>query len=162
MAKTSEPKPVSSERERAGPGKGDDRPVAKGEDLTVLNVTRQYWQEARRARWTRTLKNRTNLRMFIGEQDYSYKARGQSKEFIPKLPMAVEQFSGAVKRALTDYGDWFRSEVDNAPLTGEQVRSIIQSYFARLTDGYIHTSFPVVGSRNSLPVAASANNFPPS
>lgn len=140
-------------------GPGDDRPVAQGSDLTVLNVIRQSKTEARQARWSRILKNRANLRMFLGEQDYSYKARGQSKEFLPKLPMAVEQFAAAIKRSLTDYGDWFRTEVPKvAPLTGENVRSMLTAYLDKLTsaDG-VPVPFSVVisdamklGALNSL------------
>jgi len=139
---------------------GDDRPVASGIDLTVLNVIRQYKTEATRARFSRIIRNRANLRMFIGEQDYSYKARGQSKEFLPKLPMAVEQFASAIKRALTEFGDWFRTEVPrDSALTGDEVRNLVNVYLDRLGDGYVNTPFPVVvsdamkiGALNSLVV----------
>lgn len=126
---------------------GDDRPVAKGSDLTVLTAIRQYKTEAKRAKWSRTLKNRANQRAAILEFDTSYKLRGQSKESLPKLSMAIEQFSAAIKRALTDFGDWFRCEVSpESPLTGEKIRALMMVYLGKLSDGYVTMPFAVLMS----------------
>ena len=44
----------------------------------------------------------------MGLQDWSGKVKGQSREFIPKTPIAVDQLCFFVKKALTGFGDWFQ------------------------------------------------------
>ena len=86
---------------------GDDRPVAQGADLTVLTAIRECKREAEAASRRRRDKNRLNLQAFLGEQDWTHKQKGQSKEFLPKSAMVVEQLAAFVKRALVDFGEWF-------------------------------------------------------
>lgn len=105
---------------------GDDENLK--DELTVLQAIREFKREATQARRPRILRNRMNNLAYLGLQDWSHKQKGQSKEFIPKVPMAVEQFVGFIKRALIAYGDWFSVEVgtgDDSPLTPEELRRLM-------------------------------------
>lgn len=104
---------------------GEDRPVAANDDLTILQALRAYKDESDRAKRTRMWKNKANNRAYMGEQDFSHKQKGQSREFLPKVPMAVEQFSGFIKKATTGYGDWFDVEVPPGPLSNAEARRLL-------------------------------------
>ena len=97
---------------------GEDRPVAQGADLTVLTAIRAYKHEAEMAKRDRTALNRFNTNTYLGRQDWSHKQKGQSKEFLPKVPVAVEQFSAFVKRALVQFGEWFTVEEAEDQISG--------------------------------------------
>jgi hypothetical protein len=118
---------------------GDDVSVNPRDagDLTVLNAVRGYMKESEDARRYRIQLNKENRRAFLGQQDWSHKVEGQSKEFLPKTPVAVEQFSAFVKRALTQFGNWFEVELgrnSQSPLTSGQIRDLIMSF---LRDVYV-------------------------
>jgi len=115
---------------------GEDRPVAKGADLTALTAIRGYKHEAEMAKRDRTALNRFNNNTYLGRQDWSHKQKGQSKEFLPKVPVAVEQFSAFVKRALVQFGDWFT--VDMPPgsvLQAHEARDLLMAFLKRMPDG---------------------------
>ena len=83
MADTTVATPVSN---RAG----DDKVIGTlgdGADLTVITATKGYKREAMDARRTRMKQNLENRRAFLGLQDWSHKQRGQSREFLPKVPV---------------------------------------------------------------------------
>lgn len=111
--------------------KGEDQPVARGVDLTVIKTLRAYKKEAHQARITRLAKNRLNRQVFMGEQDYSEKRPGQSTEFIPKLGIAAEQLTNFVKKALTNFGNYFDVEMngERMPILEEEFRKLIMFYF---------------------------------
>lgn len=69
-----------------------------------------YKEEAEYARRNRYIQNRQNFEAFHLRQDYSHKKRGQSKEFLPKQPMAVEQLASFLQQGLMDFGEWFSIE----------------------------------------------------
>ena len=100
------------------------------------------------AKKTRTSKNRENQQMFLGQQDYSHKTAGQSAEFLPKVPMAVEQISGMIKKALVNYGNWFSVDtqgVQGLPITDEQIREIIMTQLMSMNEvDQNHIDFPVL------------------
>src|SRR5690242_20716148 len=75
--------------------------------LTVLKAIREAKREAETAKKRRMSINRTNWQTYMGQQDFSHKQTGQSREFLPKVPVAVEQFSAFIKKALVSYGNWF-------------------------------------------------------
>jgi hypothetical protein len=105
-----------------------DITVSKDSSLTILTATREYMRQAKDAKATRQKKNDQNTDLYLGNQDFSHKTAGQSAEFLPLLPIAVERISAFVKRALVDFGDWFSVDVaDNQVLTDNQVREIILS-----------------------------------
>lgn len=95
-------------------------------------------REAFEARKTRMKRNSINRDAFMGIQDWSGKSSGQSQEFLPKTASAVEQFAAYVKRAMTQFGDWFSVELqDNVPpfLTDAQIRNLLSVYLKRIPDG---------------------------
>ena len=102
--------------------------------LTLINAVMEFKKEAEDARRTRLVKNRYNLDAYLGRQDYSEKIAGQSTEFLPKTPMAVEQLSAFVKKSLVQFGDWFKPDLGGAPeiLTPEQIRKLVQRYLDNL------------------------------
>ncbi len=137
---------MAAPRRRAG----DDRPVAQGVDLTVIDAINQYRHEADQARKERVRLNKVNRDAYLGIQDWSKKTKGQSKEFLPKTPVAVEQFSAFIKRALIQFGDWFSVEIVEGVeqlITPEQIRKLILCYLNNLPVGpQDSTSFPLVVS----------------
>lgn len=72
-----------------------------------------YKEEADYARRNRYMLNRQNFECFHLRQDYSHKMRGQSKEFLPKQSMAVEQLAAFLQQGLMDFGDWFRIQPED-------------------------------------------------
>lgn len=96
-------------------------------EARVLHTIRSAKTEARKARDTRMQRNRRNLDAYFGRQDWSHKQQGQSQEFLPKVPMAVEQFKAFVKRALVDFGDWFSVDMpDVAGIEAQDIRRFLR------------------------------------
>lgn len=119
---------------------GEDKPVKRGDDLTVIRVVRECKHEAERARQSRLRKNKLNMDSYMGFQDFSYKIEGQSQEFLPKVAMAAEQMSAFVKRALTQFGKWFEFKFSDrvknkVPIREIHVEEIIEHFLAKLPDG---------------------------
>lgn len=79
-------------------------------DSDIISCLASYRQEASTARFDRIQQNKQNYDSYHLRQDYSYKQEGQSREFLPKVAMAVEQSSTYLKQGLTDVGEWFRVE----------------------------------------------------
>jgi len=71
-----------------------------------------YKDEAETARRNRYLQNRQNYEVYHLRQDFSHKKRGQSKEFLAKQAIAVEQLCSFLQQGLMDIGDWFRVELE--------------------------------------------------
>lgn len=67
-------------------------------------------EEAKQARSKRMEKNKDNFDCFHSRQDFSYKRKGQSKEFLDKQSTAVEQLTAFIKQGLLDEDDWFSIE----------------------------------------------------
>jgi hypothetical protein len=108
---------------------GDDEAVSPDADLTILEASRAYKHEAEQARRTRLIKNRRNRDAYMAEADYSHKTKGQSREFLPKTPMAIESFSAFFKKALVGFGDWFAAEgPPGDPIAPHLIRKILLCY----------------------------------
>lgn len=123
---------------------GEDRPVSESTDLTVLNAIRAYKKEAEDAKKVRMERNRMNNRAFLGEHDWSHKQAGQSKEFLPKVPMALEQLSQFFKRALIQFGAWFSADVPSRyPISAQQVYDLLRCFLDHMPDGNKTRSFAV-------------------
>lgn len=114
--------------------------VLPSPDDEIIRITNSYWQEARDARIDRIRRSKENVDAYHNKQDFSHKIDGQSKEFIPKVSVTVEQFAAFIKRALTMFGDWFSVELpDNYPISDEAVRKIIKCYTNNLPDSVSST-----------------------
>jgi hypothetical protein len=129
---------------------GEDQPVSDTDSLTVLTAVDAYKREAEEARRIRLRTNRRNLDAFMGIQDFSGKARGQSKQFLPQTATAVEQFAAFAKRALVQFGDWFEVNLgrsSQSPLNQYQIRELMKCFLDRVIveDGK-ETSFPLIVS----------------
>lgn len=72
-----------------------------------------YKDEAETARRNRYLQNRENYEVYHLRQDFSHKKRGQSKEFLAKQAVAVEQLCSSLQQGLMDIGDWFRVDLED-------------------------------------------------
>lgn len=143
MAEQTPPTPISNKP-------GDDQPVGPDENgtVTVLKAIREYKKEAEDARRTRLKKNADNRRAYLGIQDWSHKNKGQSKEFLPKTPVAVEQFVGFAKRALTQFGAYFEVELgkdSRSPLSAEAIRKLMTGILDDvLVEDNKKSNFPVL------------------
>lgn len=123
-----------------------DAPAANtlDDDQKVVKMVAEYYKEAEAARRDRIAQNKRNWNAYFGNQDFSYKQAGQSKETIPKVAEAVEQFSAFVKRALTAFGDWFSVDVPkNSPISDVQARKLMRCALDKMDVGHGHTiQFP--------------------
>ena len=79
------------------------------DEAELLSIYQTYKQEAEQARFSRMQQNKINFDMYNLRQDYSAKQKGQSKEFLPKQAMAVEQTANFMQQGLVDMGDWFKA-----------------------------------------------------
>lgn len=106
-------------------------------------------RESHDAMKDRLAQNRRNRDANLGRQDFSHKVKGQSREFLPKVHMAAEQFSAFIKRALTQFGRWYqvdtRSDIPNPPLREEQLGAMLDHFLKNIYAGNGHfTSLPTI------------------
>lgn len=81
-------------------------------ESTIINCLEAYRKESEQAKKSRMDQNKINFDCYHLQQDFSYKQEGQSREFLPKMSMAVEQAANFIQQGLTDIGDWFRVETE--------------------------------------------------
>lgn len=94
---------------------GEDIPVAPYDGLSVVSAIKQCFDESEEARRTRDQLNKVNYDASHCRQDLSAKVRGQSAEFLPMVPMALEQLAAFIKRGLVAFGNWFQVELSPDP-----------------------------------------------
>jgi len=82
------------------------------EDEQIIRATYCYREEAYIAKRERMIQNRTNFDTYNQKGDFSHKKRGQSREFLPKQALAVEQISSFFHQALLDIGEWFSVDAE--------------------------------------------------
>jgi hypothetical protein len=101
----------------------------------LVTITASYKEEAKNAKANRMRLNRTNYDCYHLRQDWSHKRKGQSREFLAKQPMAVEQISTFIQQGLVDSGDWFGVQkapgVTDAVLTESEVAAIMKWAFEK-------------------------------
>lgn len=116
-------------------------------DEEVLACYREYLAEAEQAKRPRMKRNEYNRDVYLGLYRNPRKRKGQSDEILPKLALAVEQFVAFVKRAMTDYGDFFQLElgVNDLELPVEGLQRWLRSKLETLSYAYPSaTNFPTV------------------
>jgi len=104
-------------------------------DISVIQAVQEFRRVAEEAKRDRMWKNRENRDAFLGRQDFNYKQAGQSSEFLPKVPVSVEQMSAFIKRSLVQFGQWFSVDLDRSlynVVTAQQVEAILSSFLANL------------------------------
>jgi len=82
----------------------------KFDESDIINCLTNYRLEAKQAKRERMDKNKINFDAYHHRQDFGYKLEGQSKEFLPKMALAVEQNANMIQQGLMDIGDWFSVE----------------------------------------------------
>jgi len=82
--------------------------VADADEATLISIYTAYKQQAETARLSRIQQNKVNYDAYHMRQDFSYKQKGQSQEFLPKLSLAVESGANFMQQGLVDMGEWFR------------------------------------------------------
>lgn len=109
--------------------------TAPADEQVIINSIRDARREADDGKRKRKGLNRMNWAAYFGQQDFSYKQPGQSKEFLPKVPVAAEQFAAFVQRGLVQFGDWFSVDVPpDAPLKDYEVRELMKCFLDYLVD----------------------------
>src|ERR1035437_8225082 len=115
------------------------------EDADMNNIVRisySYAMDSKEANFERWNMNRQNYDTFHLKQDYSHKREGQSREFLGKQRMAVEQITQFFQQALVDMEDWLKVDyslgVDPAQvkITKEEIRRLIDRQLKK-TDYFI-------------------------
>lgn len=84
--------------------------TSEATESTIITCMTNYRQESSQARLDRMDQNKINFDSYHLRQDWTYKQKGQSREFLPKQSMAVEQASTFIQQGLTDIGEWFKVE----------------------------------------------------
>lgn len=102
----------------------------KADDSELIKIYKTYKHEAMQARHDRIQQNRMNWDCYHMRQDFSYKQKGQSQEFLPKMAIATEQLSNSMQQGLVDMGEWFR--VDNQPGINQDLMKVKPSEIERL------------------------------
>jgi hypothetical protein len=74
----------------------------------LMSIYQAYKTQAETARLSRIQQNKVNFDAYHMRQDFSYKQKGQSQEFLPKLSLAVETAANYMQQGLIDMGEWFR------------------------------------------------------
>lgn len=98
-------------------------------DKQVVQWVDECYQESRKSKRWRLDKNRANREAFLGQQDWSSKIPGQSKEFLPKTGVAATQFSAFLKRGLVQMGDWYELVMSaGAPLDSRQAKELLNAF----------------------------------
>src|SRR4030095_2809115 len=110
-----------------GPPASDVGLTPQLDEEAALEICQRVGEARRQAedvRKGRISQNKVNQAAFMAKQDWSYKQPGQSREFLPRTPLATEQISNYVKRSLTDFGDWFQVELPGeAALSSDDARA---------------------------------------
>lgn len=85
----------------------------------VAQTILEYVKESQDAKRKRMVKNQKNFECYNLEADWSHKNKGQSREFLGKQQMAVEQITSFLQQGIIDLQDWFDTEA--APFANNRV-----------------------------------------
>jgi hypothetical protein len=95
-------------------------------------------KEAEQAKLSRMEHNKQNFTMYNMMDDMTHKKKGQSKEFLPKVTMAVDQGANLIQQGLVDLGDWFRVEAkgglreDEMQIKPKHIKSLLKDYLEKI------------------------------
>lgn len=79
-------------------------------ETAIRDTILAYRKESEDASRDRARLVRDNWDAIHGRHDFSHKQKHQSKEWLPESSMALEQIGAFMKRALVDFGRWFKAE----------------------------------------------------
>lgn len=99
-------------------------------DAETVTAIVNYRNESEVAQRDRQLKNRENFDTYHLKGDFTHKKKGQSKEFLPKVAIAVEQTTSFIMQGLADLGEeWFTLDlaegVRNPKISEEVIRKLL-------------------------------------
>jgi hypothetical protein len=109
-------------------------------DSTILQTSLEYARESEKARQKRLAQNAQNWDIYHLNQDFSHKREGQSKEFLAKQAMAVEQITEFFQQGMVDVGDWWRCDYNPGiqpemmPITRDEIKKLVSWQFDKLDD----------------------------
>lgn len=112
-----------------------DLTIAKKVDEDTYVATLREWREyANRARYLAWNRWNESWRLYNHQYDWSGKAPWQSKNYLNKLPLAVEMGAALVRRAMIDAVEWFRLEGTTATMKkyAPFYEKILYYYFEQL------------------------------
>lgn len=116
-----------------GPAPEFDAEVPNGGSvITAINRMRIESEDARRDRIT---QGDRNWDLYLGRQDFSYKQEGQSQEFVPKVPVAVEQMASLIKRGMVAFGAYYDMQLSpelSTIISPETLRNIFDGFLGDL------------------------------
>lgn len=118
----------------------NEGPSPNSEESLIIQTSERYTQENQEARRLRLEQNRINWDVYHCNQDFAHKRQGQSREFIPKQAMAVEQITEFFQQGLMDIDDWWRCDYARGinpasmPLTNFEIKAITDRYLDDLND----------------------------
>jgi len=84
--------------------------IVPEESGRIVSITDMHRERSRRVRWPRLQTNRRNWNAFHMIQDWSSKIDGQSRIFLPDLPMAIHQAAAVIENQLVNFQNWFAIE----------------------------------------------------
>jgi hypothetical protein len=107
----------------------------------IIQITANYRSEAKEARKDRLDLNKRNWDVYHLRGDFSHKQEGQSREFLAKQSMAVEQIVTFFQQALIDTSGWFTVESApgvEAPMFSDKEAELILARHLIKTDAINH------------------------
>lgn len=110
----------------------------------VISAIQRMRQESEDARRSRVVRNDKNWDTYLGRQDWSHKQDGQSSEFLPMVPVSVEQLAALVKRGMVQFGDYYSIQIDPSleeVVSGQQIVSLLNPF---LDDLWAHAGAPAL------------------
>ena len=121
----------------------------------LVQLSNNYYQESDQARKDRIDLNRQNWDAYHLRQDFSDKRPGQSREFLSKQPMAVEQITQFFHQGLVDLQDWF--SVEYAPGVDASRVKISKETIRKLADRQLMKAdfFTIVGDMVKMGLLSS-------
>ena len=87
--------------------------ISPTEEGEIIKTTQGYEQEAEDSKKDRMDLNELNYDVFHLRGTFSHKQEGQSREFLSKQALAVEQISSFFSQGLIDTDNWYRVERKN-------------------------------------------------
>lgn len=85
----------------------------------IVQITNNYYQESYHAKRNRMFLNADNFNVYHLKQDYTHKKAGQSKEFLGKQYMSVEQITSFLQQGLQDEKNWFEIDLEDGVKEGD-------------------------------------------
>lgn len=137
----------------SGTGPSAEHDELVDDTMSVIQAIRQYRDESDMARRSRVHNADRNWEAFLGKQDWSHKQEGQSTEFLPKVPVSVEQIAAMVKRGLIQFGNYFSVDL-GGELEGKISSSVIVTFMRAFLDD-LWTPGTASGQLNTFPLVLS-------